>query len=246
VASEKGLVTPVIRDVASLSLSGLSAKIKDAVARANQGKLSTADLQGGTLTVSNLGMFGVEEFDAIINPPQAGILAVGAAVRTPVVGEGDSVEIASVLSLVLSVNHRGPTTARTGPCWSPGSGSCWKTRCRSWCDAPIRPAGPRTPRGCVVHCNARHPCVRPDPGRAGRDPPRPGRAAAFAQRWDVPLRAVESGPGALAAVPAVLARFVPIAELALVVDGTPMTYRDGDVHAAVRRHCRPPGPRPAP
>ena len=63
----------------------------------------------------------------------------------------------------------------------------------------------------------------------------PGRAAAFAQRWDVPLRAVESGPGALAAVPAVLARFVPIAELALVVDGTPMTYRVGDVHAAVRR-----------
>ncbi|HEX5812247.1 MAG TPA: iron-containing alcohol dehydrogenase, partial [Pseudonocardia sp.] len=63
----------------------------------------------------------------------------------------------------------------------------------------------------------------------------PGRAAAFAQRWDVPLRAVESGPGALAAVPAVLARFVPIAELALIVDGTPMTYRDGDVHAAVRR-----------
>ena len=53
----------------------------------------------------------------------------------------------------------------------------------------------------------------------------PGRAAAFAQRWDVPLRTVESGPGALAALPAVLARFVPIAELALVVDGTPMTYR---------------------
>jgi glycerol-1-phosphate dehydrogenase [NAD(P)+] len=63
----------------------------------------------------------------------------------------------------------------------------------------------------------------------------PGRPAAFAQRWDVPLRAVESGPGALAALPAVLARFAPIAELALVVDGTPMTYRDGDVHAAVRR-----------
>jgi glycerol-1-phosphate dehydrogenase [NAD(P)+] len=63
----------------------------------------------------------------------------------------------------------------------------------------------------------------------------PGRAAEFAARWDVPLRAVESGPGALAAVPAVLGRFGPIAELALVVDGTPMTYRDGDVHAAVRR-----------
>ena len=63
----------------------------------------------------------------------------------------------------------------------------------------------------------------------------PRQAAAFAERWDVPLRAVESGPGALAALPAVLDRFVPIAELALVVDGTPMTYRDGDVHAAVRR-----------
>ena len=67
-----------------------------------------------------------------------------------------------------------------------------------------------------------------------------GRAAAFAARWDVPLRAVESGPGALAALPAVLDRFVPIAELALVVDGTPKTYRDGagaqlDVDAAVRR-----------
>jgi len=116
VASEKGLVTPVIRDVASLSLSALSAKIKDAVGRANEGRLSTADLQGGTLTVSNLGMFGVEEFDAIINPPQAGILAVGAAVRTPVVGEGDTLEIASVLSLVLSVDHR-PVDGTDGARW---------------------------------------------------------------------------------------------------------------------------------
>jgi pyruvate dehydrogenase E2 component (dihydrolipoamide acetyltransferase) len=116
VASEKGLVTPVIRDVAALSLSALSAKIKDAVGRANEGKLSTADLQGGTLTVSNLGMFGVEEFDAIINPPQAGILAVGAAVRKPVVGEGDTLEIASVLQLVLSVDHR-PVDGTDGARW---------------------------------------------------------------------------------------------------------------------------------
>ena len=116
VASEKGLVTPVIRDVASLSLSALSAKIKDAAGRANEGRLSTADLQGGTLTVSNLGMYGVEEFDAIINPPQAGILAVGAAVRTPVVGDGDTLEIASVLSLVLSVDHR-PVDGTDGARW---------------------------------------------------------------------------------------------------------------------------------
>ena len=116
VASEKGLVTPVIRDVAALSLSALSARIKDAVGRANEGRLSTADLQGGTLTVSNLGMFGVEEFDAIINPPQAGILAVGAAVRKPVVGGGDVLEIASVLQLVLSVDHR-PVDGTDGARW---------------------------------------------------------------------------------------------------------------------------------
>ena len=116
VASEKGLVTPVIRDIDSLSLSALSATIKDAVSRANEGKLSTADLQGGTLTVSNLGMFGIEEFDAIINPPQAGILAVGAAVRKPVVGEGDTLEIAPVVSFVLSVDHR-PVDGTDGARW---------------------------------------------------------------------------------------------------------------------------------
>jgi len=116
VASEKGLVTPVIRDVASMSLSAVSARIKDAVGRANEGKLSSSDLQGGTLTISNLGMFGIEEFDAIINPPQAGILAVGAAVRKPVVGDGDSVEIASVVSFVLSVDHR-PVDGTDGARW---------------------------------------------------------------------------------------------------------------------------------
>ena len=116
VASDKGLVTPVITDVGSMSLSALSEKIKDAVTRANEGKLQSADLQGGTLTVSNLGMFGVEEFDAIINPPQAGILAVGAAVRKPVVGEGDTLEIASVVNFVLSVDHR-PVDGTDGARW---------------------------------------------------------------------------------------------------------------------------------
>jgi pyruvate dehydrogenase E2 component (dihydrolipoamide acetyltransferase) len=116
VASDKGLVTPVITDVGSMSLSALSAKIRDAVTRANDGKLQSAELQGGTLTVSNLGMFGVEEFDAIINPPQAGILAVGAAVRRPVVGEGDTLEIASVVNFVLSVDHR-PVDGTDGARW---------------------------------------------------------------------------------------------------------------------------------
>jgi pyruvate dehydrogenase E2 component (dihydrolipoamide acetyltransferase) len=116
VASEKGLMTPVVRDVTSLSLSALSAKIKDSVGRANAGKLGRDDLEGGTLTISNLGMYGIEEFDAILNPPQAGILAVGAAVRKPVVGEGDQLEIASVLSLVLSVDHR-PVDGTIGARW---------------------------------------------------------------------------------------------------------------------------------
>ena len=147
VASEKGLVTPVIRDVASLSLSALSAKIKDAVGRANEGKLSTADLQGGTLTVSNLGMFGVEEFDAIINPPQAGILAVGAAVRKPVVGEGDTLEIASVLSLVLSVDHRPGRRHGRGPVARPAQGAAGGPDAdRRVTPRSGRPA-PRTPRG---------------------------------------------------------------------------------------------------
>ena len=88
----------------------------------------------------------------------------------------------------------------------------------------------------------------PSHHRTGRDGA--GRAAEFAARWDVPLRAVESGPGALTALPAVLDRFVPIAELALVVDGTPKTYRPGagaqlDVDAAVRR-LLPAGVRSAP
>ena len=116
VASEKGLMTPVIRDVTSLSLSALSAKIKDSVGRADAGKLGRDDLEGGTLTISNLGMYGIEEFDAILNPPQAGILAVGAAVRKPVVGEGDRIEVASVLSLVLSVDHR-PVDGTIGARW---------------------------------------------------------------------------------------------------------------------------------
>jgi pyruvate dehydrogenase E2 component (dihydrolipoamide acetyltransferase) len=116
VASERGLVTPVIPDVGSMSLSTLSARIKDAVARANAGRLTQGELEGGTLTVSNLGMYGIEEFDAIINPPQAGILAVGAAVRTPVVGRRDKVKIASVVSLVLSVDHR-PVDGTDGARW---------------------------------------------------------------------------------------------------------------------------------
>jgi pyruvate dehydrogenase E2 component (dihydrolipoamide acetyltransferase) len=116
VASDRGLVTPVISGVEGLSLSALSRRIKDAVARANDGKLQQSELEGGTLTISNLGMFGVEEFDAIINPPQAGILAVGAAVKQPVVGDDGEIAVASVVKVVLSVDHR-PVDGVVGAKW---------------------------------------------------------------------------------------------------------------------------------
>ena len=116
VASERGLVTPVITGIENLSLSSLSRKIKDAVGRANDGKLQQSELEGGTLTISNLGMFGVEEFDAIINPPQAGILAVGAAVRQPVIGDDGEITAATIVKVVLSVDHR-PVDGVIGATW---------------------------------------------------------------------------------------------------------------------------------
>ncbi|AXH35621.1 2-oxo acid dehydrogenase subunit E2 [Humibacter sp. BT305] len=106
VASERGLVTPTIRGIESLSLSSLSSKIKDAVSRANAGKLQQSELEGGTLSISNLGMFGVDEFAAIINPPQAAILAIGAARRQPVFAEDGSVVPADIVTVTLSVDHR--------------------------------------------------------------------------------------------------------------------------------------------
>lgn len=106
VASEKGLVTPVFRNVAGTSLTGLATAIKEAVARANEGRLQQNELEGGTLTISNLGMYGVDEFSAIINPPHAGILAVGAAKPQIVVGEDGQPAVATVCTVTLSVDHR--------------------------------------------------------------------------------------------------------------------------------------------
>ena len=116
VASERGLVTPVITDAGSLSLSTLSARIKDAADRAGEGRLNQFELEGGTLTVSNLGMYGIEEFDAIINPPHAGILAVGAAVPKAVVTDDGQLEVGTVMSVVLSVDHR-PVDGALGAQW---------------------------------------------------------------------------------------------------------------------------------
>ena len=106
VASERGLMTPVVRSVQSRSLSDISATIKDLAARAGDGRLKQQELEGGALAVSNLGMFGVEEFTAIINPPQAGILAVGAVTSLPVETDDGGIGFAKFIKVVLSVDHR--------------------------------------------------------------------------------------------------------------------------------------------
>ncbi len=105
-ATDRGLMTPVVRSVASRSLSDVSSSIKDLAARASAGTLKQQELEGGSLTISNLGMFGVEEFAAIINPPHVGILAVGAVVPTAVEAADGGLELGRCLTVVLSVDHR--------------------------------------------------------------------------------------------------------------------------------------------
>ena len=105
IASERGLVTPVLRGVEKTVPSAIAAQVRTFARQADEGRLNQADLEGGTITVTNLGMFGVEEFAAIINPPQSAILAVGAAMPTPVVLDG-SVGVATCVALTLSVDHR--------------------------------------------------------------------------------------------------------------------------------------------
>jgi pyruvate dehydrogenase E2 component (dihydrolipoamide acetyltransferase) len=106
VAIEGGLFTPVLRDAESKSLSALSAEMKDLAKRARDRKLAPGEYQGGSFAISNLGMFGIDNFDAIINPPHAAILAVGAGVAKPVVGKDGELAVATVMSVTLSVDHR--------------------------------------------------------------------------------------------------------------------------------------------
>ena len=106
VAIEGGLYTPVLRDAESKSLSVLSEEMKDLAARARARKLAPDEYQGGSFAISNLGMMGVESFDAVINPPHASILAVGAGVARPVVGATGEIEVATTMSITLSVDHR--------------------------------------------------------------------------------------------------------------------------------------------
>lgn len=105
VAVDGGLVTPVIRDAASRSLLDVSTTMRDLAGRARDGKLMPEEYQGGSFTLSNLGMYGIREFDAVINPPQAGILAVGAGYPRPVARDR-ALAVATLMSTTLSADHR--------------------------------------------------------------------------------------------------------------------------------------------
>ena len=105
VAIEGGLITPVIRDAANKGLGAISAETKALAARAREGKLQPDEYEGGTFTISNLGMFGVVSFNSIINPPQGAILSVGAGQQRPVIRNG-ALATATVMTLTLAVDHR--------------------------------------------------------------------------------------------------------------------------------------------
>ena len=105
VATEGGLLTPVIRGVEKRSLSNISATVKELADQSRSGRLRQEDLEGGSFAVTNLGMYGTTEFSAILNPPQSGILAVGAARSMPVVRGGEIV-VARVMTVTLSADHR--------------------------------------------------------------------------------------------------------------------------------------------
>ena len=106
VSVEGGLYTPVLFDSENKSISSLSSEIKALASKARDKKLSPSEYQGGSFAISNLGMMGVENFDAVINPPHGSILAVGAGTKKPLVIEDGSISVATIMSMTLSVDHR--------------------------------------------------------------------------------------------------------------------------------------------
>ena len=105
VAIEGGLVTPIIRDVQDKGLQKISSEIKILAQKAKDGLLMPEDYVGGSFSISNLGMYGIKEFTAVINPPQGAILAVGSGQKRPIV-EGESISIGTIMNVSLSCDHR--------------------------------------------------------------------------------------------------------------------------------------------
>jgi pyruvate dehydrogenase E2 component (dihydrolipoamide acetyltransferase) len=105
VSTPTGLITPIIRDAANISLSKISTQMKELAGRAKEGKLKPEEYQGGTASISNMGMFGIKQFDAVINPPQGMILAIGAGEKRPYIVD-DALGVATVMSATGSFDHR--------------------------------------------------------------------------------------------------------------------------------------------
>jgi len=105
VAIPGGLITPIVRNADQKGLAAISSDMKSLAGKAREGKLKPEEFQGGTFSISNLGMFGIKDFQAVINPPQGAILAVGAGEQRPVVKAG-ALAIATVMTCTLSVDHR--------------------------------------------------------------------------------------------------------------------------------------------
>ncbi len=115
IATDNGLVTPVLRSVETMPIRVVTSTVSDFAGRVRAGRLQQHELEGGSISVTNLGMFGTEEFTAIINPPQAATLAVGAARQEPVVVEG-ALAVATVMRVTLSIDHR-PVDGVNGAQW---------------------------------------------------------------------------------------------------------------------------------
>jgi pyruvate dehydrogenase E2 component (dihydrolipoamide acetyltransferase) len=105
VATPNGLITPVVKNADQKGLAAISNEVRQLAARAREGKLKPEEYQGGGFTISNLGMYGIKDFAAVINPPQACLLAVGAAEKRPVVKDG-ALAVATIMSCTLSIDHR--------------------------------------------------------------------------------------------------------------------------------------------
>jgi pyruvate dehydrogenase E2 component (dihydrolipoamide acetyltransferase) len=129
VATDGGLVTPIVRDADIKSLSAIAGEIVELAGRAKINRLKPEEFTGGSLTVSNLGMYGISQFAAIINPPQAAILAVGAAERRPVVGDNGELVAATVMTVTLSADHRAVDGA---------VGARWLAAFRTLVENPVR------------------------------------------------------------------------------------------------------------
>ncbi len=129
VATDGGLVTPIVRDADVKSLSAIAGEIVELAGRAKINRLKPEEFTGGSLTVSNLGMYGISQFAAIINPPQAAILAVGAAERRPVVADNGELVAATVMTVTLSADHRAVDGAL---------GARWLAAFRTLIENPVR------------------------------------------------------------------------------------------------------------